>query len=596
MLQRQAERYRDKIAFSFSDTGDGTNSSQLTYRELDSRARSIGAALQDQGAAGERVLVICRSGLEHIAGIFGCLYAGAVAVPLHERLAPRPVSLVPDAQPGFALAAPEMSGKVKTALDALVKLTDGRPLGWCSTDDGDPARWTAPDIDGDTTAFLQYTSGSTSTPRGVVLTHRNLLGNVEAIRRMWDGDDQAVGVTWMPQHNNTGLIGAVIHQVYLGCTSHLMSPTAFLERPIRWLEAISRLRATLTVGPYFGYDLCAKSSTAEERAALDLSSLATAIGGAEPISVADLQGFLDTFVPVGLRPEVFRPSYGLAEATLTVSIAPAAPRPTVAYLDRDALGEDRIVETTADDPAGTALLGSGPPLAGQQVVIVDPDTRHECDDDEVGEIWVAGPNVSPGYWGKPVETEETFGGIVAETGEGPFLRTGDMGFLRGGALFVVGRCTDMVTIGAYHHYPNDIEMTVQGCHRALVPGRGAVFAVTPDSGVGEQLVVAHEVNRDRIGEADLAEIVDAIQTVLATHHHLTVDSVVLVPATALPTTSSNKIQRGRCRDQFLDHSLDTLAEWHAPTPASGARNTDQARLLEIVRAAAARRQRTSPSS
>ncbi|KAA8956427.1 fatty acyl-AMP ligase, partial [Mycobacterium sp.] len=485
----------------------------------------------------------------------------AIAVPVHERLAPRLRWVVPDAQPGFALATPATQPEVRAAVDILAA---ERPLHWCSTDTGDADTWVMPDIDRDTAAMVQYTSGSTRSPKGVVLSHANLLHNLAAIHQAWPGDEHDIGMFWLPPHHDMGLIGAVLEMLYIGGTSVLMSPTSFIRRPMRWLEAVSRHRATVTVAPNYAYNLCVEHSTAAERAALDLSTLSTAMSGAEPVREATLRAFADAFAPAGFRPEAFLPVYGLAEATLLVSGRSDSALPTVVHVDRAALGEDRVVEAAPDDATAASVVGCGRPRGDQRIVIVDPETRLPRGPDEVGEIWIAGPSVAQGYWGRPEETEQTFAAVVADTGEGPFLRTGDLGFLRDGELFVAGRCKDLVIIRGDHYYPNDIEDTVQSCHPALVSGRGAVFAAAPTGGAADQLVVVQEVDRDRIGEAELTEMVQAVQAALTQHHGIAADSVVLVAPMRIPTTSSGKIQRGLCRQQFLDRTLETLAEWHAP--------------------------------
>jgi acyl-CoA synthetase (AMP-forming)/AMP-acid ligase II len=574
LLRRQADRYGDKVAFSFSYNGDDQDASRLTYRDLDLKARAIAARLQHQGAAGQRVLVFCRPGLGHVAGFFGCVYAGAIPVPVHERLAPRLASVVPDAQAGFALAAPETPAKLKTAVDDLVGVGDMPPVRWGLTDapTGDADKWVAPDIDTDTTALVQYTSGTTRAPKGVVVTHRNLLHNVEAARTAWDGDEHAISVWWLPQHHDMGLIGGILEMLYIGCTTHLMSPAVFIKRPMRWLEAISRQRATYTAAPDFAYQRCVEHSSAEERALVDLSSLAVAMNGAEPVRAATLRNFADAFGPSGFRPETFLPVYGLAEATLLVSGGSDSPVPVVTYLDRSELGQDRVVDATPEEPTAVAVVSCGRPQGGQRIVIVNPETRRECGPDEVGEIWVAGSSIAQGYGGRPAETEYTFSAYLAGTGSdsfpGPFLRTGDLGFLRSGELFVTGRCKDLVMVGGSNYYPNDIEATVQDCHSALLSGRGAVFSVMPESGAAEELTVVQEVD-GRVSEAEFRGIVDAIQTALAEHHLIQVHTVVLVEPMRIPTTSSGKIQRGQCRQQFLDGDLEAVAEWYASSPSDG---------------------------
>ncbi|MED5812348.1 fatty acyl-AMP ligase [Mycolicibacterium sp. 050232] len=602
LLQQRAETYREKVAFSFSYDGDDVNRTQLTYADLDRRARAIASALQRLGAAGERVLVLCRPGLDSIAGFFGCIYAGAVAVPVHERLAPRLSSVVPDAHARFALATAETQSKVKAAID---ELAEGRDLQWVRTDEDDdgagPAGiWVAPDLDPGAIAMVQYTSGSTTTPKGVALTHRNLLHNIATSSQVWHGDDTAISVFWLPSHHDMGLIGGILSMLYVGCTTHLMSPSSFVKRPMGWLEALSRHRATFTAAPNFAYDLCVEHSTAEQRAALDLSSLATAMNGAEPVQAATLERFADAFAPAGFRPEAFCPVYGLAEATLLVSGGSDSELPVVAHVDRTGLQSDRVVDARPGLSSTVELVSCGRPRGGQQVVVVDPVTHRPCEADEVGEIWIAGPSVGWGYWARPEETAETFSADLPDTPAGPFLRTGDLGFLRSGELFITGRCKDLVVIRGGNYYPNDIERTVQACHPVLVSGRGAVFAITPGLGAVEQLVVVQEVDHHREPGADLTEVAAAVRTAVTERYGLEPHSVLLVSHVSIPTTSSGKIQRGQCRRRFLDGEIDPVAQWLSPSALDDltkARELEAAvQIAELIKAEAARQQRTSALS
>ncbi|MFZ1178476.1 MAG: fatty acyl-AMP ligase, partial [Mycobacterium sp.] len=556
-LQHRAARYRDNLAFTYSRDGEEQEVSRLSYAELDSRARRIASSLQRQGAAGERVLVLCPPGLDFIAGLFGCLYAGAIAVPVHpparDHLVPRVESIIADAQPGFALSNAEMQARIRATVDGLVK---GRPLRWSVTDEaGDDQAWVSPDIDAGAIAMVQYTSGSTAAPKGVVLSHGNLVHNLETIRQTWkSGFDRlgAYGVFWLPPYHDMGLIGGILQTIYVGGTCALMPPNAFIKRPMRWLEAMSRHQGLISAAPNFAYEMCAELSTPEERAALDLSSWSTAMCGAEPVRPATLQAFAEAFAPAGFRPEAFYPVYGLAESTLLVTGGSESPVPVVRHIDRIALREHRIVEVAPENPSATALVGCGRPQGSQEVVIVDPETRRPCAADEVGEIWVAGPSVAQGYLGKPEQTEEAFSAYLAETGHDPFLRTGDLGFFRSGELFVTGRRKDLIIIRGSNHYPEDIELTVQACHPALLRGRGAVFSVAPGPDVPEELVVVQEVNHGQLGEAELNEIMDSIRTAVTEHHEVQAYAVVLVEPLRIPTTSSGKIQRSACRQQFLD--------------------------------------------
>ncbi|OCB47350.1 fatty-acid--CoA ligase [Mycobacterium vulneris] len=601
LLQQRAETHRDKVAFSFSYDGDDVNRTQLTYADLDRRARAIASTLQRLGAAGERVLVLCRPGLDSIAGFFGCIYAGAVAVPVHERLAPRLSSVVPDAHARFALATAETQSKIKAAID---ELAEGRDLQWVRTDEeadstGEADDWVAPDLDAGAIAMVQYTSGSTTTPKGVALTHRNLMHNMETIRQVWHGDDTAISVFWLPSHHDMGLIGGILSMLYVGCTTHLMSPSSFVKRPMGWLEALSRHRATFTAAPNFAYDLCVEHSTAEQRAALDLSNLATAMNGAEPVQATTLAQFAEAFAPAGFRPEAFCPVYGLAEATLLVSGGSDAELPVVAHIDRTGLQSDRVVDARPELSSTVTLVSCGRPRGDQQVVIVDPATHRPCAADEVGEIWIAGPSAGWGYWARAEETAQTFSAVLPEPSAGPFLRTGDLGFLRAGELFITGRCKDLVVIRGGNYYPNDIERTVQACHSVLVSGRGAAFAIRPGLGAVERLVIVQEVDHQRDPDADLAEVAATVREAVSERYGLEPNSVLLVPHVSIPTTSSGKIQRGQCRRQFLDGEIAPVAQWLAPSAGDDltkARELEAAvHIAELIKAEAARQQASTPS-
>lgn len=575
LLRERAERRGDLPVFSFSRDGEEQHSARLSYAQLDARAQRIAVELQRQGAAGARVLVLCPPGLDFVAGFFGCLYAGAVAVPVHpptrEHLVPRVASIIADMQPGFAIVTAELHDKIRATVDALVP---GQPLRWCLADAAAASpeqRWFAPQIGADTVAMVQYTSGSTSAPKGVVLTHGNLMHNLETIRQTLQVgiDDGATGVFWLPPFHDMGLIGGLLETIYVAGSSVLMPPTAFIKRPMRWLEAMSRHRASISAAPNFAYDLCVELSTPEQRAALDLSHWSAALCGAEPVRTATLDAFADAFGPAGFRPAAFLPVYGLAEGTLLVSGRSESPLPVVRHLDRAGLRDNRVVDVEglgSEHPAVATLVGCGRPQGGQRVAIVDPETMRECPADEVGEIWVRGPSVAHGYWGNPQQSAETFAAHIADTGEGPFLRTGDLGFLCAGELFVTGRRKDLIIIRGSNHYPNDIELTVQNCHPALMPGRGAVFAVALEPGAAEQLVVVQEVNHGQVGPTELADLLPAIRTAVTERHEIRAHAVVLVEPLALPTTSSGKIQRSECRQRFLDGDLAVVTEWRAGAP------------------------------
>lgn len=572
LLQEQAARFGDTTAFIFCPEGD-VEEARISYRELDQRARSIATTLLREGAAGERVLVLCRPGVDSIAGLFGCFYAGAVAVPVDEHWPIRRIeTVVPEADARFALATVKTQDKMKSAVDGL---SNGPKLRWLTMDEvaDDGSAWERPNVAADSLAMIQYTSGSTGVPKGCVLTHRNYLSNLEIMRwALNPADDAPVmnspisGVSWLPQYHDMGFVGGILGTIYGGRSTVLMAPSAFLMRPIRWMQAISRYQATITAGPNFAYEACVKRSTPAQRAELDLSSLSIAVLGAGPISAETLQSFTEAFGPSGFRPEAFIPAYGLAEATLGVTGMSETALPVVRHFDRSALSEERVLEVDAGATGAVPLVGCGAKAETQETLIVDPETRLARGPEEVGEIWVSGPSVGVGYWNRPEETELAFNAHLADTGQGPYLRSGDLGFFRGGELFVTGRCKDLMTIGGYSHYPNDIELTVQACHEALLPSRGAVFLVPTPRYAPEYMVVVQEVHHHSAVGVDLDELIAKIRSEISTHHGIEAKAVVLLKPMRIPTTTSGKIQRSACRDQYLAGELVAMASYAEPVP------------------------------
>jgi amino acid adenylation domain-containing protein len=453
----------------------------------------------------------------------------------------------------------------------LAQAPDFPRLEWLATDtvESAVAGWQPPPIDGDTVAFLQYTSGSTAAPKGVMLTHANLLHNSALIHQCFGHSPQSQGVIWLPPYHDMGLIGGIIQPLYGGFPVTLLSPIDFLKRPLRWLQAISRYGATTSGGPNFAYDLCVRKVGPQERATLELSSWDLAFNGAEPVRVETMARFVEAFAGCGFRREAFYPCYGLAEGTLIASGGHKAAPPVVESVDGLALGQNRIASVAAAHADAQALVGCGHSLEGQQIVIADPETLHRCPPDRIGEVWVGGPSVARGYWGQPEETEETFQAHLVD-GEGPFLRTGDLGFLREGELFITGRIKDLIIIRGRNHYPQDIEQTVEASHPVLRPGCGAAFSVQVAG--EERLVVAQEVRRES-ADLDTEGIIHTIRQAVAERHELQVHSVVLLRPRCIPKTSSGKIQRHACRAGFVAGTLEVVTasvlEAAAPGAASG---------------------------
>jgi acyl-CoA synthetase (AMP-forming)/AMP-acid ligase II len=417
-------------------------------------------------------------------------------------------------------------------------------------DDGGETSWNEPHLTAETLAFLQYTSGSTGEPRGVKLSHQNLIHNSRLIQESFGVTADSRIVSWLPPYHDMGLIGCVLQPLYTGAVAILMSPLLFLQRPLRWLNAIARYRATHSGGPNFGYELCIARIAPEQRSQLDLRSWQIAFNGAEPIRADTLQRFATGFAPSGFRPEAFSPCYGLAESTLLVSGGRSSGPPTVKTVQSAALEKGQIVEAHETEGGARKLTGCGQVPPGQKVVIVNPETLQACPG-RIGEIWVAGPSVSQGYWNLPDRSSETFNAHLSDTGEGPFLRTGDLGFVEGGELFVTGRIKDLVIICGRNLYPQDIELTVAQSHPSLSSGATAAFSIAVEG--EEKLVVVQEEGRRRVSSSE--EVTRAIRGAVAEEHGVQVFAVELIKPGRIPKTSSGKVQRHACREWYLAKAL-----------------------------------------
>ena len=562
ILHSKALHQPDKKAFTFLLDGE-TDQTSLTYRELDLLSRAIATGLQDLGANGERALLIYPPGLEFIAAFFGCLYAGVVAVPAYPPRRNQSLSylqaIVADARASIALTTTTVLSNVERQFTQSPTL---QALRWLATDNmkSDLAQaWHKPDISSDTLAFLQYTSGSTATPKGVMVTHGNVLHNEQIIQKGFQHTEQTIVVGWLPLFHDMGLIGHVLQPLYLGIPCILMSPLAFLQRPVRWLQAISRYKATTSGGPNFAYDLCVDKITYEQRETLDLSSWDVAFNGAEPVRAETLERFAAAFEPYGFRRKAFYPCYGMAETTLIVSGGLKAALPVLKTVQGDALEQNQVVSAAQENDGVRTLVGCGQTLLEQQIVIAHPETLTRCQPNQVGEIWVSGKSVAQGYWNRPEETHTTFRAYLADTGEGPFLRTGDLGFLHDGELFVTGRLKDLIIIRGRNHYPQDIELTVEQSHPALRGGCSAAFSV--DVKGQERLVVACEVERTSLRKLAVDAVGKSIYQAVIEQHELEVYAILLLKTGSIPKTSSGKIQRRACRAGFLAGCLDVVWDW-----------------------------------
>ncbi|WP_435174471.1 fatty acyl-AMP ligase [Actinacidiphila sp. bgisy145] len=552
LLTEHAARNPGRTAYRYLVTGDVDGGvEEITYGRLAERARAIAAWLQDHGLAGSRAVLLYPPGVEFICGYLGCLAAGVVAVPAvppqgraqnHRALA-RTERLLADADARAVLGGREVIAALRTMADQLPGLDRITCLATEDVPDGLAATWRAPDLTADSVAFLQYTSGSTSAPRGVMVTHGNLMHNERFITERMGHTPEALErhghelfVSWLPLYHDMGLIGPVLNTVYLGATATLFSPLHFLQQPRRWAAAVSRYRPHTSGGPNFGYELSVKHATPDFVAGLDLSSWRVAFNGAEPVRAATLRRFTATFAPAGFRDDAHCPCYGLAEATLMVSGNAAGTPPVVA---------------AGDGGSGPEAVGSGRPGPDMTVVIVDPERGAELPDGETGEIWVRSASVAGGYWRNALATRAAFRATLPGR-EGRFLRTGDLGFLRDGELFIAGRLKDLMVVDGRNRYPQDLELSAESAHPAVRPGCTAAFCV--DGGAdGEQPVLVAEVSADAAGEAE--KIADLVRGAIGEAHGLPLHDVVLIRPGTIPKTSSGKIQRHATRAAYLGGTL-----------------------------------------
>src|SRR6478736_1891038 len=569
LLRTHADQLGGKHALSFLPAGEGA-STALSYAELDQAARRIALLLRAHTQPGDRVLLLYPSGLEFVTAFFGCLYAGVVAVPAYppraNESAHRLRAIIADAGAQIALTTGPLLATSANFTPAglghaTLRLLTTDDLSAINADD-----WTAGDVRADTLAMLQYTSGSTGQPKGVMLTHGNLLANQEMIMHV-TGDQRAAVVStgWLPLFHDMGLIGLTMPPLYSGGCAYLMPPAAFLQKPLRWVQLLSRVRTTVTAAPNFAYDLAVRRTTPEERAALDLSALRCTMNGSEPLHAETLERFAAAFAVAGFRRKGFQPCYGMAEASLLVTSKPAYTDFITERVDPARLAAGEAVADAT--PAARVLVSSGLASPGLTVLVVDPATRQPLPDGRVGEIWVHGPSVGLGYWNKPEVTAEIFGGHLAGRSKTGHLRTGDLGFLRAGELFVTGRMKDVIIVRGRNHYPQDLEATVQAADPALRAHGGAAFAITQDAAEG--LVIVQEVERTALRKLDAPAVFQAIRAALVREHEIVPAAIVLVKPATIPKTSSGKIQRSACRTQFAGAALDAIATWSpGDTPAA----------------------------
>ncbi|WP_019506116.1 fatty acyl-AMP ligase [Pleurocapsa sp. PCC 7319] len=575
ILRNRAIEQPNQTIYNYLADGELENQS-LTYRQVEQKAKMIAAYLQSVSSPQDRVLLLYPSGLDYITAFFGCLYAGVIAIPAYpprpNRSLNRIQNILQNAKSNLALTNSSTLLSLERQLERTPEL---HSLRWITTDtlNSDLAQdWQEPHIVGNDIAFLQYTSGSTAEPKGVKIAYRNLLHNLEAIHRCFRHSPQSKGVIWLPPYHDMGLIGGILQPLYGGFPVTLISPLMFLQSPLRWLKAVSRYRATTSGGPNFAYDLCVRKFKPEQAQGLDLSSWQVAFNGAEPINHETLQKFAQTYAPYGFDESAFYPCYGMAEATLIVSGGSQNAAVVTKTVQGRALEQNKIAIAQAHESHSRTLVSCGGSLVDQKIAIANPETMVSCNPGEVGEIWVAGSSIAQGYWEQPEITENTFNAYLQDTQEGPFLRTGDLGFIDEGELFFTGRLKDMIVIKGRNHYPQDIEKTVEETNSWIRPSGVASFSVEIKG--EEKLIVLAEVERrywssqryvaKSNGSSTQENIIDAkdliksIRREISKKHDLQVHTALLLKPGSLPKTSSGKIQRHACRAEFLSNTLEGL--------------------------------------
>ncbi len=560
VLQHWAVHRPDRVAFYYTD-GDQQTESSLTFAQLDAAARNVGGYLQKLGASGQRVLLLYPPVIDFVVGLFGCLYAGATAVPAfpprRNRKGQRIHGIARDCQSQLALT----NEQIRQTIEGDSNWVEWESISIIATDSlasDYKQNWTPPRVQSEDLAVLQYTSGSTGNPKGVMLSHGNLVRNTEMIMHSFHVNQETRGMSWLPTYHDMGLVGGILMPIFAGRPLALMSPMAFLQQPIRWLRAISHYKATISGAPNFAYQLCVDKIRDEELTDIDLSCWITAFNGAEPVRPATLEQFANRFAKYGFNRRAFLPCYGMAETTLIVSGGPQHDEPVVIYFDGRELEANRVVECKSVDENSRALVGCGEILPGETVLVVHPESREVLGSDAVGELWVSSPSVGKGYWEKDEATREAFDAYTS-TGEGPYLRTGDLGFVHRNQIFVAGRLKDMIIVRGVNRYPQDIEQTAENAHDALQSGLVAAFAVNASD--RERLIICAEVARRETN--DWNAVIQAIRRDIAQQHDLPPDAVLLVRAGTLPRTSSGKVQRHAAKREYEDESLKLVARWKA---------------------------------
>lgn len=551
------------IAYTFLGRNEHDRET-LTFAELDLIAKRKAAYLLNYAVPGDRVILAYPSGLAFITSFLGCQYAGLIAVPVYQPKAKnewqRFSNIVMDCRAKLILSHSSYQEHMQAGVNTRPEL---QCIEHCLSIDhaliGFEESWKMPVIKGSTIAFLQYTSGTTGQPKGVMISHDNLLHNEAIIHKSFKHDHHSILVGWLPLFHDMGLIGNTLQGLYVGFHTIFMSPLSFLYKPARWLQMISEYRATTSGGPNFAYDLCVQRIKDEQLDNVDLSCWQNAFNGSEVVRANTVHQFKQRFQRYGFSKDAFFPCYGMAETTLFVTgCGNGKPTYTIS-VDATALAQQQI---KIDNKATAKELVSSGGALNQKVRIVEPVNRHLCLPNQVGEIWVQGDSVSVGYWEKPIINRDIFNAHIMNSDEGPFLRTGDMGFMDGsGQLYVTGRLKEMIIIRGRNYFPQDIEVTAQDSCNVLRRNYGAAFAMDYDD--QERLVLVQEVHKTHVNNLNFKKVLQQVRMALRAEQSLDLSDLVLIKQGTLPITSSGKIRRSYCKEKFVNRTLTEIKELSA---------------------------------